>query len=992
MSLIQITRGGMDLAAIRERLGQSQGRRYWRGLEELAETREFRALLENEFAPGVTDWDQQPSRRRMLHLLGASLGLAGLTACTKQPPEKIVPYVRAPEDVIPGKPLYFATAMTLGGLATGVLVESHMGRPTKIEGNPQHPASLGATDVFAQASVLTLYDPDRSQVVTKGGRISTWVSFVAEVSRVREALLARKGAGFRILTQTVSSPTLAAQLGELLREMPEAVWHQYETCNRDEAREGARLAFGEAVQAVYRLEEADVILALDADLLGSGPGAVRYAREFARRRRPYETGASINRLYVAEPAPTVTGAAADHRLPLPAGEIEHLARAVAAAVGLNVAQSGTSAPAGWIKAVAEDLRKHGGRSLVVAGDQQPAIVHALAHAINDALGNSGRTVVYVDPPEARPAAQMASLKQLVEDMQAGRVETLLILGANPVYDAPADLEFARHFRNVGLRIHLGLYEDETAAQCHWHVPEAHYLEAWSDARAFEGTVTIVQPLIAPLYGGKSAHEMVAAFSGKPDRAGYDIVREHWRQQYRGADFEEFWQRALHDGVVPGTALPPKKVSLRREVLAVPPSPRGEGIEICFRPDPTIWDGRFANNGWLQELPKPLTKLTWDNAALVSPRLAERLGLANEEVVELRCGGASVEAPVWIVPGCADNSVTVHLGYGRTRAGKVAAGAGFDANRIRSAAAPWRRAGLEIRRTGRRRRLAVTQEHHSMEGRNLVRAATLREFHDDPHFAHHGAHEPAAEMSLYPGFRYEGYSWGMAIDLNACIGCGACVVACQAENNIPVVGRREVARGREMHWIRVDRYFEGGLDDPDIHHQPVPCMHCDQAPCEVVCPTGATTHSAEGLNQMTYNRCVGTRYCSNNCPYKVRRFNFFLYADWATESLKALRNPDVTVRSRGVMEKCTYCVQRINEARIEAEKQGRRIRDGEVVTACQAACPTEAIVFGDLNDPASRVARLKAQPLNYGILTELNTRPRTTYLARVRNPNPELERG
>ncbi|MDW8353419.1 MAG: TAT-variant-translocated molybdopterin oxidoreductase [Bryobacterales bacterium] len=992
MSSIQIERGKLDLAALRERLARAHGRQYWRSLEELAETPEFRALLENEFAPGVTDWENQPSRRRMLQLLGASFGLAGLTGCTKQPPEKIVPYVRAPEDVIPGKPLFFATAMTLGGFASGVLVESHMGRPTKVEGNPQHPASLGATDVFAQASVLTLYDPDRSQVVTRGGRISTWVSFVAEVSRVRESLLARKGAGFRILTETVTSPTLAAQLRDLLREMPEAVWHQYETCNRDQAREGARLAFGEPVHAVYRLEDADVILALDADLLGSGPGAVRYAREFARRRRPYETGAAMNRLYVAEPAPTVTGAAADHRLPLPAGEIEHLLRVVAAAVGLNVANAGTSAPNDWVKAVAADLLQHRGRSLVVVGDQQPPTVHALAHALNEALGNVGRTVVYVEPPEADPSPQMASLRQLVDDMKAGRVETLLILGANPAYDAPADLEFARHLRNVSLRIHLGLYDDETAALCQWHVPETHYLEAWSDARAFDGTVTIQQPLIAPLYGGKSAHEMVSAWSGKPDRSGYDIVREYWQRHYRGSDFETFWQTALHDGVVAGTASPPKKVAVRKEVLAAPPSPRSRSVELCFRPDPTIWDGRFANNGWLQELPKPLTKLTWDNAALLSPRLAERLGLANGDVVELRCGQTSVEAPVWILPGCADNSVTVHLGYGRRRAGKVAAGAGFDAHRIRSAAAPWRRDDLEIRQTGRRKALSVTQEHHSMEGRHLVRSATLEEFHKDPHFAHHVAHDPDPKLSLYPGFKYEGYSWGMVIDLNACIGCGACIVACQAENNIPVVGRREVARGREMHWLRVDRYFEGSLDEPSIYHQPVPCMHCDQAPCEVVCPTGATTHSAEGLNQMTYNRCVGTRYCSNNCPYKVRRFNFFLYADWATESLKALRNPDVTVRSRGVMEKCTYCVQRINAARIEAEKQGRRIRDGEVVTACQAACPTEAIVFGDWNDPASRLARLKAQPLNYGILTELNTRPRTTYLARVRNPNPALERG
>jgi molybdopterin-containing oxidoreductase family iron-sulfur binding subunit len=639
--------------------------------------------------------------------------------------------------------------------------------------------------------------------------------------------------------------------------------------------------------------------------------------------------------------------------------------------------------------------------------------------MNDALGNAGRTLVYTAPVETtprppQPAAPSdpldptASLRALVADMDAGRVDTLVILDANPVYTAPADLRFADALGRVRLRVHLGLYDDETAALCHWHIPQAHALESWGDARAFDGTATIIQPLIAPLYGGRSAHEVLAALLEQPNRTSHDIVREYWRGQAGGGDFELFWRRALHDGVVEGTALAPKQVTLRREYgriairpfaaqpAAGPPGGSGE-LELVFRPDPTIWDGRFANNGWLQELPKPLTKLTWDNAALVSPATARRLGLASEEVVELRFRGVAVRAPVWIAPGQPDDSVTVTLGYGRTRAGRVGNGLGFNAYALRATDAFWFGPGLEIRKTGARHPLATTQQHFSMEGREHVRATTLDEFRRNPDFAREGeTGEQRSLPTLYPEYRYDGYAWGMAIDLNACIGCNACTIACQAENNIPVVGKEQVAIGREMHWIRVDRYYAGaagegdaGLANPETYFQPVPCMHCEKAPCEVVCPVAATTHDAEGLNVMVYNRCVGTRYCSNNCPYKVRRFNFLQYADKDTESLKLQRNPQVTVRNRGVMEKCTYCTQRIEAARIAAEREGRAIRDGELLTACQQACPTGAIVFGDVNDPDSQVTRLKAGPLNYGLLAELGTQPRTTYLARLRNPNPEL---
>ena len=682
---------------------------------------------------------------------------------------------------------------------------------------------------------------------------------------------------------------------------------------------------------------------------------------------------------------------ADHRRQLRSTEVERFARSVAHKLGLAGVADPGGEDARFLDALVRDLHNHRGASLALAGDQQPPAVHALAHAINLQLGNDGNTVVFTDPVEAGPAS---SLADLIGEMSTGAVDLLVILGGNPVFTAPANSRFSEHLSKVKLRVHLGLYEDETSTLCHWHVPETHELETWSDARAYEGSATILQPLIAPLYGGKSTHEVLAALTGKAGLTSHDVVRGWWETQHPSPDFTDFWQTALHDGIVAGTAHVPRRTSLKADFPARLPAyqvPAG-GLEIVFRPDPTIWDGRFANNAWLQELPKPLTKLTWDNAALVSPATAARLGVANDEVVELRSGGGAVRAPVWVMPGHANDSVTVHLGYGRRRAGNVGTGVGFDAYAMRTSDAPWFDSGLQVRRTGARHTLASTQQHFSMENRDLVRAGTLAQFLKNPHFAQEMEEPPAKDFTLYPSFPYQGQAWGMTIDLNACIGCGACVVACQAENNIPVVGKDEVVRGREMHWIRIDRYYEGDPERPAIYHQPVPCMHCENAPCELVCPVGATVHSEEGLNQMVYNRCVGTRYCSNNCPYKVRRFNFFQFADWTTPSLKAQRNPEVTVRSRGVMEKCTYCVQRISRARIQAELEHRTVRDGEIATACQSVCPAEAIVFGDINDAASRVTRLKADPRNYGLLADLNTRPRTTYLARVRNPNPEVESG
>ena len=1050
---------------------------FWRTLEEQADDPEFRERLYNEFPSEIEAITDPVARRTFLKLMGASLALAGVTACTRQPTEKIVPYVRQPEELIPGKPLFFATAMALGGVATGLLVESHEGRPTKIEGNPLHPGNLGASDVFAQAAILSLYDPDRSQTLTNVGEIRPWSAFLGAIRNALAAQTPLNGDGLRILTESVNSPTLAAQIRDALARYPSAKWHQWDPASPENARAGAKLAFGDYADAQYRLDRADVILALDADFLGCGPGSLRYAKDFSARRRP-EQADRMNRLYAVETMPSSTGSRADHRLPAKPSEVAEIAAAIMGRIGGTGGAGATSAVVKWIDAVAKDLLAHRGRSLVVAGDHQPASVHALAHAMNAALGNAGQTVVYTQPVEAEPVDQLASLRDLVADMNAGKVDVLLIISGNPVYTAPADLKFADALNKVQLRAHLSLYDDETSALCHWQIPEAHFLESWSDARGHDGTASIVQPLIAPLYGGRSAHELIAAMSDRPERSAYDLVREFWGAPaampagasaqarsareasasgslapFRGAsapsnsggggvpaarkdaaapravnnaDFETDWRRWLHDGVIPDTAFAPTQVRLtasaeatavrKPDTTTTPSAASGFSRtspaetataptsvwEIAFRNDPCVLDGRFANNGWLQELPKPITKLTWDNAVIVSPATAEKIKAENKpawtggehgqiisDVAELRYQGRTIRGAVFAVVGHPDDCVTVHLGYGRARAGHTGTGAGFNANAIRTSDALWHGRGVEVVNTGEQYSLACTQYHHLMEGRGMVRAVTRDEYVRDPKSVHEGDETPPKSITLYPDYKYEGYKWGMAIDVNSCIGCNACVVGCQAENNIPVIGKAEVLRGREMHWIRVDTYYRGEAEHPETYFQPVPCMHCENAPCEPVCPVGATVHSHEGLNDMVYNRCVGTRYCSNNCPYKVRRFNYFLYQDWNTPSLKLGRNPDVTVRSRGVMEKCTYCVQRINAAKIETEKQDRRIKDGEIQTACQQACPADAIVFGDLNDPASRVAKLQAEERNYSLLGELNTRPRTTYLAAVRNVNPEL---
>ncbi len=995
-----VTRKQLDMNDLHARLAQGGGKEYWRSLDELAETEEFEELLHREFPESASEWADGVSRRNFLKLMGASLAFGGLTNCTIQPEEKIVPWVRAPENLIPGKPLFYATAVPLSGVGTGILVESHMGRPTKIEGNPGHPASLGGTDAITQASILDLYDPDRATAVKNAGRISTWSSFLLSLDKELALQRLKNGAGLRILTETVGSPSLGQQLGFFLEEFPEAHWHQYEPANRDNVRIGAALAFGEPVNTYFDIAKADVILSLDADFLYSGPGSVRYARDFASRRRLHGGGKQeFNRLYVVETSPSSTGSMADHRVALDSGSIEAFALALAGQLGVKFRADGEippfNDPTGWLAPLARDLRNAGSSGLVVAGAYQSPTLHALAHAINDALGNVGTTVHYTDPLEVEPVDESESLRELVTSMKADEVEVLIIVGGNPVFNAPADLDFAEALGHVGFRAQLSPFEDETSALCHWHVPESHYLESWSDIRSHDGTAAIVQPLIQPLYNSKSAHELVGAMIGQPGLVVRDLLREFWQQETFAPDFEEFWVRALHDGVLADMAFYPRRVSLRTIKIATGfATPIGEEqMELALRPDPLVWDGRFVNNGWLQETPKPVTELTWDNAALMSPKTAQRLGVKNEQVVELSHGGRSVRAPVWIVPGQARDVVTVHLGYGRRQSGRVGKGTGFNAYAVRTSSSMWGTTGLKVIKSFDRHALACTQDHQLMEGRHLVRHADLEHYRHHPDFAQHEGHVPPASLTLFNNDEFQsstGNSWGMAIDLNACIGCNACAVACQAENNIPIVGKDEVLNGREMSWIRIDRYYAGDLDDPEILHQPIPCQQCENAPCELVCPVGATVHSEEGLNDMVYNRCVGTRYCSNNCPYKVRRFNYLQYADRDTPSLKPQRNPDVTVRSRGVMEKCTYCTQRINAARIVAKKRGAPIQDGEIQTACQQVCPTEAIVFGNIQDENSRVSKWKDSSLNYSILPDLNTRPRTTYLARVKNPNPEIK--
>jgi MoCo/4Fe-4S cofactor protein with predicted Tat translocation signal len=985
--------------------------RYWRSIEERNGSAAVALAAKGEFPPGASEPDAV-SRRGFMQLLGTSAAFATVGAACRKPPDKIVPFVRRPEEVTPGNPLHFASAFELEGFASGLLVESHEGHPTKVEGNPDHPETLGATTAFEQALILGLYDDDRAKQLRSGGEPAAWRTLLGDLAVLSEKLAANKGAGLRFLVEPSASPLVADLRRRITERFPQAKFVSYTSVASDGASEGTRLAFGKPLMPRHHLDKAQVVLALDTDFLGEGPEQTRLTREFAGRRQP---GPTMNRLYAVEPAMTITGAMADHRLRVRSGDVGSFAAALAAELGKNVpalaplatlprgGERSGDIDAKWVAALARDLDRSRGQCVVLAGRRQPASVHALVAAINVALGAEGNTVTYAAPLGADVPGGIAALGSLVEEIAAGTVDTLVITAQNPVYTAPVDFKLGALLKRVPHTIYSALYEDETAALATTVIPAAHVLESWGDARALDGTVSIVQPLIAPLWGGIAAIEVLAAFVGEGDRGGHHLVRQHWQAQAGGGGaFEPIWEKWLAEGVVPNTAIATENApAVNGQALAAVLGPMfgrvSAGTEIAYAVDPKVYDGRFANNAWLQELPHPITKLTWDNAVMMSAATAKTLDAEDGDFVEIEVRGRKVEGPALVVPGHVDDAVTVALGYGREAGGKVGKGVGFSAGLVRESSAPWFDRGVKLAKVDRRHKFAITQEHWTMapDGREIpppaVEAPLAEMLKEGSKFHEEIEDRRGPQPTIHKPVDYSAqtYKWAMAIDLNKCTGCSACVVACQSENNISTVGRDGVRKSREMQWLRIDRYFSGPLEDPTMITQPLACVHCETAPCEYVCPVNATVHSDEGLNEMVYNRCIGTRYCSNNCPYKVRRFNFLDYTSETPAARRMAMNPDVTVRSRGVMEKCTYCVQRIERKRIDTRIQGRTIHDGELLTACQQGCPAQAITFGSLNDPDSKVSRLHADPRRYDLLHELGTRPRTAYLARARNLNPEL---
>jgi Fe-S-cluster-containing dehydrogenase component len=1020
---------------------------YWRSLSDLVATADsaaegdgaspaVQAYLEQRIPDHDELFGDPLSRRRFMQVMGASIalsGAAGLSACRWEE-DHIVPESQRPEGYVPGVPKRYATAMELGGAAYGLLVTAYDGRPIKVDGNPDHPHTGRGSTSFVQASLLELYDPDRSrEVERRQGKIrlpATWAIFDDEAVKWSKALAGSAGRGLRFLSEATTSPTVAALRRDLLARFPEARWHEYEPLSRDNERIGTRMAFGKAMRVHPKLAGARVIAVFDADLFGDHPESLRLAREFAGGRDPDDKKTPMNRLYAVESAFSTTGAVADHRLPLRSELIKPFLLALEAALQGGAAPAAAFGDAKVLKfltVLAGDLNEARGSSVVVVGSRQPPEVHALAARINSLLGNTA-TVAYTADPDGDRPAHADDIVQLAADMQKGAVSTLFILGGNPVYDAPADLDFAAALAKVETSAHLSIYSDETSAACNWHLPRAHYLESWGDARTHDGTYTLAQPIIEPIFGGRSVIDLLKQLLGRGDTPSEQLVRETFDAM--GGTGDAGWRKALHDGFVAGSAAQAETGSLREFAISPLTASQGKArvsngsLEVVFTANTATYDGRFANNAWLQEVPDFLTKMTWDNAALISPRTAADLGIAHEEIVEIALGGRTVQVVAYVMPGQAPLSIGLAVGQGRQRAGRVGglpsegvATVGFDTYRLRSSKAPFVASGASVTGTGRKYRLSLTVDHYKMDDKgekaiaaripDLVKEATLADYSKSDYSIVKNAHTPdiavltvpnkadETNRSLFKEHRYEGHKWGMATDLSKCLGCNACIVACQAENNIPVVGKEQVWRNREMHWLRIDRYFEGDPDDPKVASQPLLCQQCENAPCEQVCPVGATLHSDEGLNDMAYNRCVGTRYCLNNCPYRVRRFNFLRW-DWYKEMdepraqvRRLLFNPDVTVRSRGVMEKCTFCVQRIQNVKIQAKNAGRPIEDGEITTACQDACPTGAIVFGDLNDKRSAVAGLQARPRAYAMLAELNTRPRNAFLARIRNPHPEL---
>ncbi|MFT3693530.1 MAG: TAT-variant-translocated molybdopterin oxidoreductase [Kofleriaceae bacterium] len=1053
---------------------------YWKSLKELAGKADWQqqGLTKKEFMPGS---DQPPpadplSRRNFFHLMGASMGLAGIGAvasgCRRYEKEEIVPLAKRPEDQTPSQTLQYATVYELGGAVHPLIATSYEGRPIHLDGNPEHPFAGGGVvagtkkhagaHTFAQASILHLFDPDRSTQPLAAGKAASMDQFKLALGDVRKAIDA---GGARILAEASSSPTLEGLRNKLAGKGVK--WHEYEPISWDNERAGTKLAFKRPLRPIAKLDQCMTIVSIDCDLFVEHPASMKYSRDFSKSRKAVNNvPGTMSRLYAVESIFSNTGAMADHRLPLRSELALPFVMALDAALGGGAKPAAEFLNEGktkaFLEALADELKANNGKSVIIAGRRQPPEVHALVAKINQAIGAVGTTLDYIEDPWADRPSHLESITQLVKDINAGQVKTLVILGGNPVYDAPADLDFAGALTKVPTSIHLSEYADETSQKTSWHVPKAHFLEAWNDARAYDGTITIAQPLIAPLYNGLSSMELASLLLGSEESGNVLMQAEHTARTITG------WKQNLHDGFVAKTAATPVS-GLTVDTIAVPPlkpsqltgSKRGKAeLEVVFHMSSFTYDGRFANNAWLWETPDFLTKVTWDNYALVAPETATVLGIDNGDVISVKVGDKSVELPAYTMPGQAKYSIGLVLGGGRTQAGHVSQHpknvgdmpgkrvVGWDTYKVRSTASFDFATGAQVTATGKKYELAEIQDHWSYNpgqatmmkydggfdkevtrrvvgGEHpLIRVTTTQELASKPNWTAEPEAEfwddeidaskpnaaPARHLSLFEEHEYKGHRWGLAIDLSTCTGCNACMVACQSENNIPVVGRQEVINNREMGWIRIDRYFTGSPDDPQVVHEPVACQQCENAPCEQVCPVGATSHSDEGLNDMAYNRCIGTRYCANNCPYKVRRFNFL---DWNSEFREArekvrrlLFNPDVTVRMRGVMEKCTYCVQRIQQGKIRVKAQiraGQRdakidqpIPDGEIETACQMACPTEAIVFGDLSDRESRVAKLHAvrdgvgDRRSYALLPETYTKPRTRYLARVRNPNPKLE--
>ncbi len=1003
----------------------------WRSLGELENTPDFQEWLHREFPRGADIYeDSGYSRRDFMKLLGASMALAGvgLTGC-RRPESYLVPFTQTAEFTIPGKNLYYATAMPTR-LGTMPLIATTVdGRPIKLEGNPLHPASNGGTDGFAQASVLDLYDPHRSKNFLQAGEVSTPEAFAEFIAAVRQAHQA-DGQGLAFLVQADNSPTRARLRQSLLAEFPNLTWAEYEPLGNSLYEQAVGAAYGPGICTQPNFQAADRILALDSDFLNCGETGISFARGFSARRAPKQDGGKMNRLYCLESTYSLTGGMADHRLAVPASQIAAAAAAIGSKVlekinhpGLRAVWQTLAAPPtevdpAWIEACADDLVAHSGSSLVVVGPQQPLAVQILGLALNEALGARGRTLIFRQGPiEPTPA----SIGDLAQRMRAGQISTLFILGGNPAYNAPADLNFAELLKQVPQTIHHGLFEDETSKLCSWHVPAAHYLEFWSDGFTPDGTLTSVQPMILPLWNGVSELEIYHALLGQPAPEGPALVQQTFatRTGLAGEAFQLAWNDFLRQGFLPDSAFPIAEAPFQTApaVSAIQASPLlpVAGEELVFLQSSSVDDGRYANNSWLQETPDFVTKLTWDNALLVSPADAKRLRIQDGSLVEVTAGDRSLRTAAIIAPGQAEGSFAIALGYGRQNVSALMDNVGFDAYPLRTAKSPRFTTGVTVKSLGEKYTLARTQEHQSMEGRDLFREGPLEVFEKNPRFpmemsefAHLTPLVQQGHQLFKNDFLTAKEQWAMTIDLNVCTGCNACLVACRAENNVPVVGKDQVRRGREMAWIRIDRWFAGEPEAPEMLPQAILCQQCENAPCETVCPVNATVHSEDGLNLMAYNRCIGTRYCANNCPWKVRRFNFFDYNErpldqlyWGpvakkgmAESLKMVKNPNVTVRMRGVMEKCTFCIQRIEEAKIArlVEAGPRNKNDvpvGPFQVACQQACPADAITFGNQNDPASAVAKLREDERGYTMFTYINARPRITYLARIKNPNPRM---